>query len=43
MCSKIVLVAVNSTVYDMDCNEAKMNEGLLQVKNCIKKIFFSKN
>jgi len=30
LCRKISLVSVKSTLYDMDCNEAKMKEGLLE-------------
>jgi len=33
---KIVLGAVNSTLYDKDCNEAKIKDRFLQVKNCSK-------
>jgi len=31
LCRKISLVSVKSTLYDMDCNEAKIKERLLQV------------
>lgn len=36
---KIVLGAVNSTYCDMNCNEAKMKGGVLQVKDYIEKLF----
>jgi hypothetical protein len=33
-----VLVAANRRLYGTDCNEAKIKEGLLQVKDCIGKV-----
>jgi len=36
---KIVLGAVNSTHSDMECNEAKMKQGVLQIKDYIAKLF----
>jgi hypothetical protein len=39
VCRKIVLGAVNSTHSDINCNEAKMREGVLQVKDYIEKLF----
>jgi len=38
VCSKTVLVSVNSTVCDMDCNVATIIERLLQVKNCVTRV-----
>jgi len=32
LCRKIVLVAVNSTLYDVDCNEVELTEVLYWVK-----------
>jgi len=36
---KIVLEDVNSTHSDMECNEAKMKQGVLQIKDYITKLF----
>jgi len=36
LCRKIVLVLLNNTIYDIDCNEVKTKERLLQVKKCSK-------
>ena len=33
-------MAANSTCSDMDCNGAKMSEGLLEVRYCKQKTFF---
>jgi len=33
---KILLVSVKSTLYEIDSDEAKIKESLLQVKNCSK-------
>ena len=42
MCREIVLGAADSILCDVDCDEGKMNEGLLQVKYCAEKIVFPK-
>jgi len=38
VCSKIVLVSVNSTLCDMDCNVATVIERLLQIMNCVARV-----
>jgi hypothetical protein len=39
VCRKILLGTVKSTHSDMDHNEAKMKEGVLQVKDYLEKLF----